>query len=75
MFVLFLALLQSDVAAVPNPVANATVPATEQPALVAKKVCQTVEIPTSRLPKRVCQTVMVWQKPPASTGVQAPSPR
>ena len=73
----FLFIMLSSTAASAAPV-TPTPPATtvQQEAPVTKKVCQTIEVPMTRLPRRVCTTVVV--KPPApkelESGTMMPAP-
>ena len=59
MYVLLFALMSSTA----NPGAEAPAPAV-QAAPVTKKVCREIEVPMSRMKRRVCQKVVVKQPAP-----------
>ena len=58
MYVLLFALMSSTA----NPAAEAPAPAVQAP--VTKKVCREIEVPMSRMKRRVCQKVVVKQPAP-----------
>jgi hypothetical protein len=59
LYVLLFALMSSTA----NPAAEAPAPAV-QAAPVTKKVCREIEVPMSRMKRRVCQKVVVKQPAP-----------